>query len=325
MLGDEIWHPKCSSLRKSIRQMENFITGTPGRSASSKPQSTTFPIPKSPSSPQMTQTKKSQNLPRIPKPEPETPFIKLGFDKETPKITNGVPKNPKAEQCFTQASYSPPEANKRQVTAPVTNTQKTTSWKPSSGKPLHYAMSHKANAERDLTNNTSEFLMRLNQLKYEQSMRGKPMRPVYPMRRKMPSSRHVSLEPTIVESEWEDEFPHIDAEMPEGDLAGKGENGENSSGNETRSTSSASSTVSSIDSNDRRYYTNPANKPISQYFPYEQLRTRDNKLPGGIDRKNLEKYLRDDEFVSIFRCRKQEFYKLPKWKRDMLKKENQLF
>mmetsp|Transcript_96 Transcript_96/g.162 ORF Transcript_96/g.162 Transcript_96/m.162 type:complete len:545 (+) Transcript_96:55-1689(+) len=45
----------------------------------------------------------------------------------------------------------------------------------------------------------------------------------------------------------------------------------------------------------------------------------------GVDPSKREEYLSDDAFKAVFGMSKEEFTKLPKWKRDKLKKEHKLF
>ena len=45
----------------------------------------------------------------------------------------------------------------------------------------------------------------------------------------------------------------------------------------------------------------------------------------GIRPDARESYLSEGEFASVFGVSKEAFAKLPKWKRDALKKEKQLF
>jgi hypothetical protein len=48
-------------------------------------------------------------------------------------------------------------------------------------------------------------------------------------------------------------------------------------------------------------------------------------LPAGVDPARKELYLDDKEFRQLFACEKQAFAALPKWKRDLKKKELNLF
>ncbi|XVF07216.1 hypothetical protein REPUB_Repub06bG0119400 [Reevesia pubescens] len=60
-------------------------------------------------------------------------------------------------------------------------------------------------------------------------------------------------------------------------------------------------------------------------FSYEQLKAKSENPVTGIDFKRREAYLSDEEFQTVFRMEKEAFYKLPKWKQDMLKKKVDLF
>ncbi|XP_061363942.1 villin-3-like [Gastrolobium bilobum] len=60
-------------------------------------------------------------------------------------------------------------------------------------------------------------------------------------------------------------------------------------------------------------------------FSYDQLKTKSGKNVSGIDPKRREAYLSDEEFKTVFGMAKEAFYKLPRWKQDMLKKKFELF
>ncbi|WOH06479.1 hypothetical protein DCAR_0625907 [Daucus carota subsp. sativus] len=60
-------------------------------------------------------------------------------------------------------------------------------------------------------------------------------------------------------------------------------------------------------------------------FDYERLKAKSDNPVTGIDFKQREAYLSDEEFQTIFGMLKEAFYKLPKWKQDMLKKKVDLF
>ncbi|XP_012470662.1 villin-2 [Gossypium raimondii] len=60
-------------------------------------------------------------------------------------------------------------------------------------------------------------------------------------------------------------------------------------------------------------------------FSYEQLKAKSENPVTGIDFKRREAYLSDEEFQAVFGMEKEAFYKLPKWKQDMLKKKVDLF
>ncbi|XVF75780.1 hypothetical protein PTKIN_Ptkin13bG0214500 [Pterospermum kingtungense] len=60
-------------------------------------------------------------------------------------------------------------------------------------------------------------------------------------------------------------------------------------------------------------------------FSYDQLKAKSENPVTGIDFKRREAYLSDEEFQTVFGMAKEAFYKLPKWKQDMLKKKVDLF
>uniref|UniRef100_A0A6B2KY72 HP domain-containing protein n=1 Tax=Arcella intermedia TaxID=1963864 RepID=A0A6B2KY72_9EUKA len=64
-------------------------------------------------------------------------------------------------------------------------------------------------------------------------------------------------------------------------------------------------------------------------FSYKEVaRTPNNPLPNGgkgIDRANLERYLNDEDFQKLFKMSKEAWEKVPKWKKNNLKKEYLLF
>ncbi|KAL0714658.1 hypothetical protein Bca4012_021637 [Brassica carinata] len=60
-------------------------------------------------------------------------------------------------------------------------------------------------------------------------------------------------------------------------------------------------------------------------FTYQQLQAKSEKPVKGIDFKRREAYLSEEEFKSVFGMEKEAFYKLPRWKQDLLKKKFNLF
>ncbi|KAI3772617.1 hypothetical protein L6452_03807 [Arctium lappa] len=60
-------------------------------------------------------------------------------------------------------------------------------------------------------------------------------------------------------------------------------------------------------------------------FSYEQLRAKSENPVTGIDFKRREAYLSGEEFVAVLGMTKEAFYKIPKWKQDMMKKKVDLF
>ncbi|XP_024968746.1 villin-2 [Cynara cardunculus var. scolymus] len=60
-------------------------------------------------------------------------------------------------------------------------------------------------------------------------------------------------------------------------------------------------------------------------FSYEQLRAKSENPVTGIDFKRREAYLSGEEFEAVLGMTKEAFYKIPKWKQDMMKKKVDLF
>ncbi|KAF3496062.1 hypothetical protein DY000_02056502 [Brassica cretica] len=60
-------------------------------------------------------------------------------------------------------------------------------------------------------------------------------------------------------------------------------------------------------------------------FTYQQLQAKSEKPVKGIDFKRREAYLSEEEFKTVFGMEKEAFYKLPRWKQDLLKKKFNLF
>ncbi|OIT28462.1 PREDICTED: villin-2-like [Nicotiana attenuata] len=60
-------------------------------------------------------------------------------------------------------------------------------------------------------------------------------------------------------------------------------------------------------------------------FSYERLKAKSENPVTGIDFKQREAYLSDEEFESVLEMTKEAFYKLPKWKQDIHKKKVDLF
>lgn len=58
-------------------------------------------------------------------------------------------------------------------------------------------------------------------------------------------------------------------------------------------------------------------------YPLSDLLHR--PLPEGVDPTNIEKYLSADDFQQLLMMTKEEFDKLPSWKKTNLKKEKGLF
>ncbi|XP_076812609.1 uncharacterized protein LOC143459370 isoform X2 [Clavelina lepadiformis] len=60
-------------------------------------------------------------------------------------------------------------------------------------------------------------------------------------------------------------------------------------------------------------------------FPYHILSTLNRRLPKGVDRTRLEQHLTFKEFNEIFGMTRDQFWRLPKWKRMEMKKKVHLF
>ncbi|XP_040289675.1 villin-like protein [Bufo bufo] len=89
------------------------------------------------------------------------------------------------------------------------------------------------------------------------------------------------------------------------------------------------------------YASNNGRQSPSQNLPKVEILTQSNgnqvfdkslllnklaeDLPDGVDPSRKEMYLSDDEFAKIFGMPKAEFYQLPKWKQQNIKKQNGLF
>ncbi|XP_014251095.1 actin-binding LIM protein 3-like isoform X3 [Cimex lectularius] len=60
-------------------------------------------------------------------------------------------------------------------------------------------------------------------------------------------------------------------------------------------------------------------------YPYHLLITSNYRLPPDVDRCNLERHLSQAEFETLFQCSRSDFYMMPSWKRNDLKKRARLF
>ena len=60
-------------------------------------------------------------------------------------------------------------------------------------------------------------------------------------------------------------------------------------------------------------------------YPLHVLFTTNYKLPPDLDRCNLEKHLSDADFEMAFNVARDDFYRMPIWKRNDLKKRVRLF
>eukprot|EP00026_Physarum_polycephalum_P000052 Phypoly_transcript_00052.p2 GENE.Phypoly_transcript_00052~~Phypoly_transcript_00052.p2 ORF type:complete len:674 (+),score=100.69 Phypoly_transcript_00052:1462-3483(+) len=62
---------------------------------------------------------------------------------------------------------------------------------------------------------------------------------------------------------------------------------------------------------------------LREVYPYQDL--LGDTLPPGVDVKKLESYLSDEEFETVFHMTRQEFEKIPQWKRENLKRDVYLY
>ncbi|XP_044571210.1 actin-binding LIM protein 3 isoform X3 [Drosophila ananassae] len=63
----------------------------------------------------------------------------------------------------------------------------------------------------------------------------------------------------------------------------------------------------------------------AKIYPYHLLLITNYRLPSDVDRCNLERHLSDIEFEHILQCARSEFYRLPQWRRNELKRRVKLF
>jgi actin-binding LIM protein len=67
-----------------------------------------------------------------------------------------------------------------------------------------------------------------------------------------------------------------------------------------------------------------SNEPPRQY-PYHLLVTQNYRLPPDVDRCHLERHLQNAEFEQLFNMSRMDFYRLPEWRRNELKRRIKLF
>ncbi|XP_071441388.1 actin-binding LIM protein 2 isoform X3 [Hetaerina americana] len=60
-------------------------------------------------------------------------------------------------------------------------------------------------------------------------------------------------------------------------------------------------------------------------YPYHLLVTTNYRLPVDVDRCNLERHLSEAEFEAVFHVNRLEFYRMPSWRRNDLKRRARLF
>nr|XP_032523296.1 actin-binding LIM protein 3-like [Danaus plexippus plexippus] len=63
----------------------------------------------------------------------------------------------------------------------------------------------------------------------------------------------------------------------------------------------------------------------AKLYPYHLLLITNYRLPPDVDRLNLERHLSDAEFEAILQAPRPEFYRLPQWRRNELKRRARLF
>ncbi|XP_054726771.1 actin-binding LIM protein 2 isoform X3 [Anastrepha obliqua] len=63
----------------------------------------------------------------------------------------------------------------------------------------------------------------------------------------------------------------------------------------------------------------------AKIYPYHLLIITNYRLPTDVDRCNLERHLSDVEFEHVLQCSRSEFYRLPQWRRNELKRRAKLF
>uniref|UniRef100_V5GP13 Actin-binding LIM protein 1 n=2 Tax=Anoplophora glabripennis TaxID=217634 RepID=V5GP13_ANOGL len=66
------------------------------------------------------------------------------------------------------------------------------------------------------------------------------------------------------------------------------------------------------------------NEP-AKIYPYHLLVITNYRLPADVDRCNLERHLSDQEFEALFQLSRMDFYRLPQWRRNELKRRIRLF
>ncbi|CAG0880026.1 unnamed protein product [Darwinula stevensoni] len=68
----------------------------------------------------------------------------------------------------------------------------------------------------------------------------------------------------------------------------------------------------------------PSEEP-PKIYPLHLLLTTNYRLPGDVDRCNLERHLSDVDFEAIFHMSRTDFYRLPQWRRNDMKKRAKLY
>ncbi|XP_050430452.1 actin-binding LIM protein 1 isoform X2 [Adelges cooleyi] len=67
------------------------------------------------------------------------------------------------------------------------------------------------------------------------------------------------------------------------------------------------------------------NSEPPKIYPYHLLLITNYRLPSDVDRCNLERHMSPAEFEAVFQMSPAEFYQLPKWRRNELKRRARLF
>ncbi|XP_031637190.1 actin-binding LIM protein 3 isoform X4 [Contarinia nasturtii] len=63
----------------------------------------------------------------------------------------------------------------------------------------------------------------------------------------------------------------------------------------------------------------------AKIYPYHLLLISNYRLPADVDRCNLERHLSDVEFEAVLMCTRTDFYRLPQWRRNEIKRRARLF
>ncbi|XP_039291677.1 actin-binding LIM protein 3 [Nilaparvata lugens] len=69
----------------------------------------------------------------------------------------------------------------------------------------------------------------------------------------------------------------------------------------------------------------PASNEPPKIYPYHLLQISNYRLPADVDRCNLERHLSEAEFETLFHCSRMDFYRMPQWRRNELKRRARLF
>lgn len=69
----------------------------------------------------------------------------------------------------------------------------------------------------------------------------------------------------------------------------------------------------------------PMSTEPAKIYPYHLLLITNYRLPADVDRLNIERHLSDAEFEAVFQCNRVEFYRLPQWRQNDLKRRARLF